>query len=111
LGWSPLSPCSGLTAGPSRPPTPVTKTRPLDARRDRSVDNNEDLYDSAYETCAGVGIRQLARKLGVPASPVSRIARAFAGENYDSALRDGSYHGCLDALTTQLREEHHRGLP
>jgi hypothetical protein len=99
-----------LASGPSRPPTPVTEKRSLYGRRDHDVYyTNEYLYDSTYETCEAVGITQLARKLGVPASPVSRIARAFAGENYESALRDGSYHGCLDALTTQLREEHHRG--
>ncbi len=98
-----------LTAGPSRPPTPVTMTRPLDARYHRSVDDNDDLYDSAYETCEAVGIRQLARKLAVPASPVSRLARAFAADNYASALRDSAYHACRDALLTELREEHRRG--
>jgi glutamate-1-semialdehyde aminotransferase len=41
--------------------------------------------------------------------PASRVARAFAGDNYASAFRNGSYHGCLDALLTELREEHHRG--
>jgi hypothetical protein len=98
-----------LTSGPTRPPTPVTQTRPLDARRKHDIYyTNEYLYDSTYETCEAVGITQLARKLGVPASPVSRVARAFAGENYASALREGSYHGCLDALLTELREEHHR---
>ncbi len=71
-----------LTSGPSRPSTPVTKTRPLNARRDRNVEDNNELYDSAYETCEGLGITQLARKLGVPASPVSRLARAFAADNY-----------------------------
>jgi hypothetical protein len=98
-----------LTTGPSRPPTPVAKTRSLDARYHRSVYNNDDLYDSAYETCEGLGIRRLARNLGVPASPVSRLAKAFAAENYASALRDGTYHACLDALLTELREEHRRG--
>jgi hypothetical protein len=98
-----------LTGGPSRPPTPVTKTRPLNARHHRSVEDNDELYDSAYEACEGLGIRPLARKLGVPASPVPRLARAFAAENYASALRDGSYHACLDALLTEPREEHRRG--
>jgi hypothetical protein len=98
-----------IAPGPTRPPTPVTQTRPLDARRRHDIYyTNEYLYDSTYETCEAVGITELARKLRVPASPVSRIARAFAGENYASALRDGSYHGCLDALLTELREEHRR---
>jgi hypothetical protein len=98
-----------ITSGPTRRPSPVTKTRPLDARRRHDIAyTNEYLYDSTYETCEAVGITQLARKLGVPARPASGVARAFAGENYESALRDGSYHGCLDALLTELREERHR---
>jgi hypothetical protein len=99
-----------ITPGPTRPPTPVTQTRPLDARRRHDIYyTNEYLYDSTYETCEAVGITQLARKLGVPATPASRVASAFAGENYESALRSGSYHGCLDALLTELRQERHRG--
>lgn len=98
-----------LASGPSRPPTPVTETRSLEGRRHHDVYyTNEYLYDSTYETCEAVGIRGLARKLGVPARPLPSIARAFARNNYASALRVGAYHGCLDALTTQLREEHHR---
>jgi hypothetical protein len=98
-----------FASGPTRPPTPVTETRSLEGRRHHDVYyTNEYLYDSTYETCEAVGITQLARKLGVPARPASGVARAFAGENYASALREGSYHGCLDALLTELREEHHR---
>jgi hypothetical protein len=99
-----------IAPGPTRPPTPVTQTRPLDARRRHDIYyTNEYLYDSTYETCEAVGLRPLAHKLGVPALPASRVARAFAGDNYASAFRNGSYHGCLDALLTELREEHHRG--
>jgi hypothetical protein len=98
-----------ITPGPSRPPTPVTQTRPLDARHRHDIYySDEYVYDSTYETCEAVGLKQLARKLGVPELPASRVARAFAGENYASALRNGSYHGCLDALLTELREEHRR---
>jgi hypothetical protein len=94
-----------LTPGPSRPPTPVTRTRSLDLRRHRDVRyTNEYLYDSTYETCEAVGITQLARKLGVRSTSPARVARAFANQNYASALRTGPYHGCRDALVTQLRE-------
>ena len=98
-----------IAPGPTRRSSPVTKTRPLDARRRHDIAyTNEYLYDSTYETCEAVGLKQLAHKLGVPALPATRVARAFAGENYGAALRDGSYHGCLDALLTELREDHHR---
>jgi hypothetical protein len=99
-----------VAPGPSRPPSPVTRTRPLDLRRHRDVGyTNEYLYDSTYETCEALGIGQLARKLGVRSTSPSRVARAFADQNYASALRVGSYHGCRDALVTQLREARRHG--
>jgi hypothetical protein len=98
-----------IASGPSRPATPVTRTRPLDLRHHRDVGyTNEYLYDSTYETCEAVGITQLARKLGVPAAPLTRLARAFADQNYTSAVRSGPYHGCLDALVSHRREDHRR---
>jgi hypothetical protein len=99
-----------VTPGPSRPATPVTRKRPLDLRRHRDVaDTNEYLYDSTYETCEALGIGQLAHKLGVRGTSPSRVAKAFAEENYASALRVGPYHGCLDALLSHLREARRRG--
>jgi hypothetical protein len=94
-----------LMPGPQRAASPVTRTRPLDARRHRDIGyTNEYLYDSTYETCEAVGITQLARKLRVPATRLTRIARAFADENYAPSVRAGPYHGCLDALISQRRE-------
>jgi hypothetical protein len=99
-----------ITHGPTRRPSPVTQIRPLDGRRRHDIAyTNEYLYDSTYETCEAIGLKQLARELDLPALPTSRVARAFADHDYQSALRDGSYHGCLDALNTELREQHHRG--
>jgi hypothetical protein len=88
-----------VAPGPVRPPTAVTRTRPPDLRRQRDVRfTNEYLYDSSYETCDALGIRSLARKLGVPAARPARVARAFARQNYPPATRSGPYHGCVDAL-------------
>jgi hypothetical protein len=98
-----------ITPGPSRAPSPVTRTRPLDQRRHRDIGyTNEYLYDSTYETCEAVGITQLARKLGVPDTRLTRIAKAFADRNYASSIRSGPYHGCLDALIEQRREARRR---
>jgi hypothetical protein len=98
-----------VTPGPSRPTTPVTRTRPLDLRRHRDVGyTNEYLYDSTYETCAALGMIQLAHKLGIRSTSGSRVAKAFAEQNYPSALRVGPYHGCLDALLTQKRQARRR---
>jgi hypothetical protein len=98
-----------VTPGPSRPATPVTRKRPLDLRRHRDVAyTNEYLYDSTYETCEALGITQLAHKLGVCGTSPPRVAKAFAEQNYASALRVGPYHGCLDALLSQLREARRR---
>jgi hypothetical protein len=84
---------------PTRPETPVTRSRPVDVRRERDVRiTNEYLYDSSYETCDALGIDTLARKLGVRPAPASRVARAFAEQNYAAAIRSGPYQGCVDAL-------------
>jgi hypothetical protein len=88
-----------ITTGPTRPPTPVTHSRSLDARRQLDVRyTNEYLYDSSYETCDALGMDTLARKLRVPATRPSVVARAFARQNYATAIRVGPYDGCLDAL-------------
>jgi hypothetical protein len=93
---------------PTRPETPVTRSRPVDVRRDRDVRfSNEYLYDSSYETCDALGIDTLARKLRVRPIRASRVARAFAEQNYAAAIRTGPYQGCVDALRDQAR--HPRG--
>jgi hypothetical protein len=98
-----------VASGPTRPPTPVTRTRPPDLRRQRDVRfTNEYLYDSSYETCEALGIRSLARKLRVPADRPSHVARIFARRNYPPATRSGPYHGCVDALVSQLQEARRR---
>jgi hypothetical protein len=99
-----------VTSGPARPLTPVTRSRPVDARRERDIRfTNEYLYDSSYETCEALGIEALAGKLRVSAADPSVVARAFARRNYATALRVGPYHGCLDALASHRQEEHRRG--
>jgi hypothetical protein len=98
-----------VAPGPTRPPTPVTHTRPVDARRARDIRfTNEYLYDSSYETCEALGIESLARKLGIPPTSPRVVARTFAERNYATAIRAGPYHGCADALVTQLKEARRR---
>ena len=94
-----------IASGPSRPSSPVTRTRPLDTRHRLDVTyTNEYLYDSTYETCDALGADQLARRLGVPTVPLTRIALAFAERNYAAAIRSGPYQGCLDALVDRRRQ-------
>jgi len=92
-----------ISTGPTRPPTPITETRSVDARRERDIRfTNEYLYDSSYETCDALGIDTLADRLRVPATHPSALARAYARQNYASAIRVGPYRGCLDALKHRL---------
>jgi hypothetical protein len=94
-----------VVTGPSRPPTPVTDTRSVDGRRERDIRfTNEYLYDSAYETCDALAIDTLADRLRVPATGPSAVARAFARQNFATALRAGPYNGCRDALESHLHD-------
>jgi hypothetical protein len=77
-----------------------TATRPLDGVRHDDVRwANQEVYDSAYETCGALGVAGVASRFGVTPRAVP-AARAFAG-GYEQALRPGTYAGCLAALRGQ----------
>jgi hypothetical protein len=66
--------------------------------RDTQIrDRNAAMYDDAYETCIGAGLRSLARRLGVAQPTPRSVARAFS-EGWEPAFRSGPYRGCLAGL-------------
>jgi hypothetical protein len=77
---------------------PSGTSRPLDVRNvhDAAL-KNDYLFDDGYETCQALGLRNLARTFGVPATP-SHVALAFA-HRFDPQDRPGPYAGCLKGLS------------
>jgi hypothetical protein len=85
---------TGLGAGPTHNRIYATQsTAPLAARKAQTRYTNSQDEDDALETCTAIGLKQLARRFGVPAKPTV-VAKAFASQ-WDPAYRAGAYTGCL----------------
>ncbi len=77
-----------------RSPNPL---RAADGVRARQVhESNQQLFDTAYETCAALGLARLARQYALAPRP-EPAARAYAAQ-FEPAMRVGTYRGCVKAL-------------
>ena len=65
-------------------------------RRVHVENRGDEDYDTAVETCAGVGLASLARKYGMRPRPAAVAARFAAA--YDPAFRPRVKAGCLHGL-------------
>jgi len=91
---------TGLGNGATHNPKYASQGSGLDrARHTQTRWVNEEDEDAALETCYALGLKRLARRFDVPATP-ERVARAFAAQ-WDPAFRQGAYQGCLASFHGQ----------
>ena len=93
-----LQPESHAIPRPTRiDPRYATQSGSLYRTRRQQVEmQGQEHLDSALETCAGIGVGQLAVHYQLPPDPV-RVARRFSLE-YERAYRHRAYRGCLHGL-------------